>query len=92
MTFDRQVLADFAFDETLASNLDWDAWWRLYTQGHVFLHAPERLVGRRHNDQTETSRLIKDGRRQAEDAEMFGRIWPAPIARSLGALYAASYR
>lgn len=91
VTFDRAALADFSFDETFASNLDWEAWWRLYAEGRTFLHSPRRLVGRRHNDQTETSRLIKEGRRQAEDAAMFGRIWPRPIARALGAFYAASY-
>lgn len=92
VTFDRVRLADFSFDETYASNLDWEAWWRLHRQGRAFLHAPQRLVGRRHNDLTETSRLIRDGRRQAEDAAMFARIWPRPLDRAIASVYAASYR
>jgi putative flippase GtrA len=92
VTFDRQALADFTFSDAYASNLDWEAWWRLYSQGRSFLHAPPRLVGRRHNALTETSRLIQDGRRQAEDAQMFAKIWPRPLDRAIGALYAASYR
>jgi glycosyltransferase involved in cell wall biosynthesis len=92
VTFDRAALPGFAFSPAFASNLDWEAWWRLYGEGRTFLHAPARLVGRRHNDQTETSRLIQDGRRQAEDAEMFGRIWPRPLDRAISALYASSYR
>jgi putative flippase GtrA/glycosyltransferase involved in cell wall biosynthesis len=92
VTFDREALAGFSFDEAFASNLDWDAWWRLYEEGRVFLRAPGRLVGRRHNDLTETARLIQDGRRQAEDAAMFGRIWPRPVDRAIAALYALSYR
>lgn len=91
VTFDLQRLADFSFDETYVSNLDWDAWWRLYAQGEVFLHAPARLVGRRHNALTETSRLIQSGQRQREDAEMFRRIWPAPLDRMFARLYSASY-
>jgi hypothetical protein len=58
----------------------------------VFLHAPERLVGRRHNQLTETSRLIRDGRRQSEDAQMFAKIWPRPLDRAIGSLYAGGYR
>ena len=92
VTFDREALPGFAFSEAYASNLDWEAWWRLHEEGRTFLRAPGRLVGRRHNALTETSRLIQDGRRQTEDAEMFARIWPAPLDRALGALYASSYR
>jgi hypothetical protein len=64
----------------------------LQRQGLTFLHAPARLVGRRHNALTETSRLIRDGRRQKEDAEMFARIWPAPLDRAIGLLYGHGYR
>jgi hypothetical protein len=92
VTFNRTALPGFTFAPDYASNLDWEAWWRLYAEGCVFLHAPERLVGRRHNALTETSRLIRDGRRRSEDARMFARIWPGPVARAIGGLYAASYR
>lgn len=92
VTLDRERLPAFSFSTDYASNLDWDAWWRLHSEGHGFLHAPERLVGRRHNALTETSRLIQDGRRAREDRRMFRRIWPAPIDRALAALYAGGYR
>lgn len=91
VTLDRKHLPDFAFSTELASNLDWDAWWRLLSEGRRFLHAPERLVGRRHNGLTETSRLIRDGRRACEDREMFRRIWPAPIDAVIAAAYRAGY-
>ena len=92
VTFDRAQLTTFAFSDAYASNLDWDAWWRLHDEGRVFLRAPGRLVGRRHNPLTETSRLIQEGRRQTEDAQMFARIWPSPLDRAIGSLYAGSYR
>ena len=91
VTFDRQHLDNFRFSSDYASNLDWEAWWRLRREGHPFLHAAERLVGRRHNALTETSRLIRDGRRATEDARMFGQIWPRPVAGLLSTLYASSY-
>ena len=92
VTFDRGRLPDFRFTADYASNLDWEAWWRLQAAGCLFLRAPERLVGRRRDELTETSRLIRDGRRAAEDARMFRRIWPRPVADALAALYAGSYR
>jgi hypothetical protein len=91
VTFDLQALPGFRFSEGLASNLDWDAWLRLVESGAQFLHAPERLVGRRHNALTETSRLIQDGRRRREDEAMFARIWPAPVGRLVAAAYRAGY-
>ena len=91
VTFDRQRLPDFAFSPLYASNLDWDAWWRLLEQGERFLSVPDRLVGRRHNALTATAALIADGRRRSEDLTMFRRIWPRPIGDALAVLYRAGY-
>jgi hypothetical protein len=91
VTFDTERLGDFAFSTELRSNLDWDAWLRLGEAGHVFARTPERLVGRRHNPLTATSGLIRSGVRQAEDAAMFRRLWPAPLAAAIAWLYRAAY-
>lgn len=91
VTFDLERLPGFSFRTDLAAVLDWEAWWRLHLEHKLFLHAREKLLGRRHNELMETSRLIRSGQRQAEDAMMFARIWPRPIAAVLHALYAASY-
>jgi hypothetical protein len=91
VTFNRARLPDFRFSTDYTSNLDWDAWWRLQERGETFLHAPERLIGRRHNPLTETSRLIREGIRQNEDLTMFRRIWPAPLGAAIAYLYRASY-
>jgi hypothetical protein len=91
VTFNRTRLSDFRFSLEYKSNLDWDAWLRLQERGEVFLHAPERLIGRRHNPMTETSRLIREGIRQKEDLQMFNRLWPAPFGRALAYLYRAGY-
>lgn len=91
VTFDRRALPDFRFSDGYASNLDWEAWWRLYREGHVFARAPARLVGRRHNALTATSSLIRSGRRQAEDLDMFRRMWPRPIGDAIAWVYRAGY-
>ena len=91
VTFDLSRLAGFSFSGGFDSNLDWDAWRRLQHQGETFLRVPERLVGRRHNPLTETSRLIQNGRRQAEDRLMFRQLWPRPLGDLIACLYRAGY-
>ena len=91
VTYDRSRLGDFRFSQDLASNLDWDAWMSLLDRGETFLHANERLVGRRHNDLTETSALIRDGRRAREDLLMFRRLWPKAISDLIAAVYRLGY-
>lgn len=91
VTFDRDRIGDFRFADNLSSNLDWDAWLRLAEKGQALARAPERLVGRRHNALTATSRLIRDGVRQREDLMMFRRLWPSPLAEAIAYAYRASY-
>ena len=91
VTYDLQRLGGFEFSDDFASNLDWDAWWRLMVAGETFVRAPARLVGRRHNALTETSRLLRDGVRRTEDLAMFRRAWPAPLSDILAAAYRAGY-
>ncbi len=91
VTFDRDRIGDFRFADNLRSNLDWDAWLRLGERGQALARAPERLVGRRHNALTATSRLIREGVRQREDLMMFRRLWPSPLAEAIAYAYRASY-
>ncbi len=87
VTFDTRKLRGFRFSSDYASNLDWDAWWRLMEDGATFLRTPDRLVGRRHNNLTATARLKRDGTRAAEDLIMFRRAWPRAVADTIAALY-----
>ncbi|MHB8528495.1 MAG: glycosyltransferase [Caulobacteraceae bacterium] len=91
VTFDRERTGGFAFSREYRSNLDWDAWLRLLDNGGVFARLPERLVGRRHNGRTETSRLIREGVRQREDLALFRRLWPRPVSELIAQTYRASY-
>lgn len=91
VTFDRAKLSDFRFATDLASNLDWEAWIRLTQAGVRFSRDPERLIGRRRNPHTATSRLIASGQRQAEDLVMFRRLWPRPLSDLIALAYRAGY-
>lgn len=92
VSFDREQVGDFAFDARYRSNLDWDAWLRLIDGGAAFARTPERLVGRRHNPLTATASLTRQGVRAAEDAAMFARLWPSPLAELIGLAYKAGYK
>jgi len=91
VTLDTAALESFSFSGDYASNLDWDAWWRLMAAGKTFLRAPGRLVGRRHNALTATSGLIKDGTRAVEDLVMFCRAWHRPLGDAIAFVYRAGY-
>jgi len=91
VTFDMQTLGDFAFSDEFSSNLDWEAWLRLVTAGVRFARVSYPMVGRRHDEHTATSRLIADGTRSIEDAAIFSRIWPAPLAKAIALVYRAGY-
>jgi len=89
--FDRSRLANFRFDETMESNLDWEAWLRLADERGRFVYVEQPLVIRRIHPASETTALVADTRRVAEDRAMFRRIWPVPIAETIAAVYRASY-
>lgn len=91
VTFDLARAGRFSFSSELKSNLDWETWLDLCRAGATFARAPERLVGRRHNAMTETSKAIASGRRGQEDLHMFRRLWPWPVSDLISLLYRAGY-
>ena len=80
----------FYFSETLRSNLDWDAWYRLSKEAGEFIYIPRALMLHRIHEQSETTSILESGKRNAEDFEMFRRYWPRFIARKLTKLYSSS--
>lgn len=76
------------FEKGMKSNLDWQAWERISKIDGAFLYDPRVLMLHRIHEASETSRLIKDDTRAAEDLYMYQQFWPAPIASILNKLYA----
>ena len=91
VTYDLSQLDGFSFATSYEANLDWDAWLRLIRARKVFARTSARLVGRRHNDLTATSRALVSGARRREDQEMFRRIWPRPLADLIAVAYRTGY-
>lgn len=88
----RKRFPDFRFSETMTCNLDWDAWSRLAKEDGEFIYIPRPLMLHRIHEESETTSLLADGTRSAEDFEIFNRYWPRPIARILTRAYSSSQK
>ena len=78
------------FRKHFRSNLDWEAWEWLSNQEGRFVFIPSILMSHRIHEDSETSAIIKDSERGAEDYEMFCRFWPAWISRLITSVYGKS--
>ncbi len=92
VTYRREVMEAHPFPAGLKTNLDWQEWETLSRERGSFVSSPRPLVLHRIHPGSETSRLIGERVRGAEDEEMFRRFWPAPVARGLARLYAGGER
>ena len=79
------------FDESYAMSLDWEAWLRMADKPGRFTYLHRSLLQHRIHEGTQTSTGLRDGRRFAEDLNLYRRLWPAPVARFLAGRYSASY-
>jgi len=85
--YDKRELGKFAFGDNFSCNMDWDAWLRLATIKGSFIYVNKTLVLHRINKATQTSKKITEKIRQREDALIFQRLWPKPIASLLAKVY-----
>jgi glycosyltransferase involved in cell wall biosynthesis len=81
------------FSERYRVNLDWDFWLRLARDvDGGFACDRQVLMRHRIHGESETTTGIVEGIRFREDLELFGRVWPAPVANAITRAYALSYR
>ena len=90
--FNKETLGDFKFSEKYKVSLDWDAWLRMSSMKGRFVFVPKILTKHRIHLDSATTEGIKANVRQAEDFEIYCRIWPQFIARILSRFYAGSYK
>ena len=90
--FNRSLLADFCFPTGFQTNLDWMAWLELALRPGGFVYVRERLASKGVHSGSETTATIANRAREREDREIFGGLWPAPIAAALASLYRLGYR
>lgn len=69
---------------------DWEAWEKLSKEKGDFLYIPEPLMCHRIHEDSETSKIIQDGKRTEENYEMYCKFWPAPLAKLINHFYTDS--
>ncbi len=87
VTLNMDLLPNPPFSQTLRCDLDWDAWERFSRMTGSFVLANEILMYHRIHEESETTRLIRDNTRTAEDLMMLERFWPKPVAQLVNVYY-----
>lgn len=92
VTFNTGALPTPLFLDNMKSNLDWEAWERFSKLEGSFVYSDDILVRHRIHSGSETSVLIKDDTRSAEDLKMLCKFWPKPIACIINHAYSLAMR
>ena len=92
VVINARQLVDFRFDDSLLSNLDWDAWDRIASLPGDVGYLDQPLVKHRVHSCSATSGLIQDNARPIEDLRMLTRYWPPALARAWLLVYSQAYR
>ncbi len=92
VTFNKENVKDFRFDENFSVNMDWKAWYDLANKKGSFLWIKKALVLHRIYSESETSHGLAENRRQKEDLEMFKYMWPNTVAKFISKAYSLSYK
>lgn len=69
---------------------DWEAWEKLSKEKGDFLYVAEPLMCHRIHEDSETSKIIQDGKRVQENYEMYCKFWPASLAGLINHFYTDS--
>ena len=80
------------FSKELKCSLDWLTWTNISNYYGEFIYINKVLMLHRIHQGSETSNLIKNNIRQAEDYYMFCKFWPNYIAQLLAKLYLFSLK
>lgn len=92
VTYCKENIGKFHFDEKYSVNLDWKAWYDLSKQNGSFLWLKEIMMSHRIHIESETSQGLTENRRQQEDLQMFEKFWPKSIAKIFSKIYSLSYK
>lgn len=90
VSYNKELLKDFKFDETMRTSLDWEGWYRIAQMKGSFAYLPESLMYHRIHEESETTHTIADNSRMKEDREMFEKYWPKWFVNILMHLYVKS--
>jgi len=90
--YNRRLIGPYRFDDSLRSNLDWQAWLDFADRKGAFVYSRLELVRRNVHSEMATAGLVKDFARMQEDRRIFEQLWGAAAARAIMGIYRLSYR
>ena len=92
VAYAKENLPQEVFVQGFRSNEDWEAWEKLSRLKGDFIYDKQILMYHRIHEESETSAIIQDNKRSAEDMELYSKFWPKPIAKLLVRLYASGQK
>jgi len=92
VVFNKNNIGDFEFDKNIGCALDWDAWLRLAQRKGDFVYIRKTLMQHRIHPIAQSALYIQNGKRAAEELEIFRKIWPKPLAVLVSKLYSLSHK
>ncbi len=90
VTYVKANLPEVVFQPGMTSNSDWQAWEMMSKRDGRFVYVPKPLMGHRIHEESTTSAIIGDNKRQQEDLEVLKLFWPEPVAKLIEKFYAGS--
>lgn len=84
----KEALPETIFKDGFRSCEDWEAWEMISRRKGAFVYDPKALMCHRIHADSETSAIIGDNARSAEEYVMYCKFWPAWFARILNRQYA----
>ena len=92
VTYNVPALPSPLFLEGMKSNLDWEAWERFSLLDGSFVYSDQILMRHRIHEGSETSHLIRDNTRTAEDLAMLQKFWSKPMAALINKAYGSGQK
>lgn len=90
VTYVKEIIERYPFDDKYKAGLDWQKWEELSKLKGSFAFSRLPVVLHRIHADSETSNVIGNSGRKAEDFDMFKKFWPKWIATVLSNLYVKS--
>lgn len=90
--YNKENIGKFEFNESIITNVDWDACIEFSRMCGDFVYVKESLMLHRIHKESETTKLIMSDKRKQADMIMFQKLWPKFFALVLSKLYELSYK
>lgn len=87
VTLVKENLPDFAFQNNMKSNIDWQAWEEISRRKGEFAYVSTPCMEHRIHQESTTSGLLEVNGRREEDLMIFRKFWPEWIAKIIEYFY-----